>query len=90
MAQLVFLNGSAATTPSTGEVSVYAKTDKKLYYKDDTGTETLIGGGGSALPVVTQNIISTPITILADTSYTVIDYLTILDTFTVVGNVLIL
>ncbi len=36
-------------SPSTGTVVAYTKTaDKKLYIKDDTGTETLIGGGGGA------------------------------------------
>ena len=36
-------------SPSTGTVITYSKTaDKKLYIKDDTGTETLLGGGGGA------------------------------------------
>ena len=37
---------------STGTVNLYAKSaDKKIYYKDDTGTETgPLGGGGGASP----------------------------------------
>lgn len=38
---------SAPTTPSSGKVRVYAKTDKKLYTKDSAGTETQVGAGGS-------------------------------------------
>ena len=40
---------SAPGTPAAGKVAVYAKTDGKLYIKDDAGTETdLTGGGGGA------------------------------------------
>jgi hypothetical protein len=35
---------AAPGTPSTGYVSVYAKSDGKIYSKDDAGTETTIGG----------------------------------------------
>lgn len=39
---------SAPATPATGYVAVYAKTDGKLYIKDDAGTETdLTAAGGS-------------------------------------------
>lgn len=37
---------SAPATPASGHVRVYAKTDGKLYVKDDTGTETEVGSGG--------------------------------------------
>lgn len=37
---------SAPSTPASGKVRVYAKTDNKLYFKDDAGLETEIGGGG--------------------------------------------
>jgi hypothetical protein len=50
MAQLIFTNGIAPATPGSGTVSLYTKTsDKKLYYKDDTGTEIgpLSAGGNS-------------------------------------------
>ena len=30
-------------TPASGKVSIFAKTDKKLYIRDDTGTETELG-----------------------------------------------
>lgn len=38
---------SAPSTPASGRVRVYAKTDKKLYKKDSTGLETSIGGSGA-------------------------------------------
>jgi len=38
---------SAPGTPASGKVRVYAKTDNKLYLKDDLGTETAVGSGGS-------------------------------------------
>jgi hypothetical protein len=38
---------AAPSTPASGTVIIYAKTDGKLYIKDDTGTETdLTSGGG--------------------------------------------
>jgi hypothetical protein len=52
--QLIFTTeGSAPATPGSGTVSVYTKTsDKRLYYKDDTGTEIgPLNTGGSSLPV---------------------------------------
>lgn len=37
-------------TPASGKVAVYAKSDGKLYIKDDAGTETdLAGGGGGSI-----------------------------------------
>jgi hypothetical protein len=42
---------SAPTAAPAGTVSVYAKTDKKLYQKDDAGLETLLGGGGMTNPM---------------------------------------
>lgn len=41
---------SAPATPAPGELVIYSKTDKHLYTKDETGTETdlMAGGGGSA------------------------------------------
>ena len=41
---------SSPSTPTTGQVAVYAKSDKKLYVKDSNGTESQVGsgsGGGS-------------------------------------------
>ena len=48
MAQITLPEGAAASTPSTGNVTLYAKTDGLLYSKDDAGTETALGvsGGG--------------------------------------------
>lgn len=40
-----YAEGSAPSTPDSGEVVVYAKTDGKMYSKDDAGTETLMSVG---------------------------------------------
>ncbi len=41
--------GSAPATPASGQVRLYAKSDKSLYQKDDTGVEAgLADGGGTA------------------------------------------
>lgn len=40
MAKIDLTNGAAPSTPASGKVSLYTKTDKKIYIKDDTGTET--------------------------------------------------
>ena len=34
-----FAEGAAPATPATGQVTVYAKSDGLLYWKDDAGTE---------------------------------------------------
>lgn len=50
MAQIILTNGVAPATPGAGTVSIYTKSsDKRLYYKDDAGTEVgplSTGGGG--------------------------------------------
>lgn len=46
---------AAPSTPAAGTVHIYAKSDGKLYIKDDAGTETdLSGGGGSIAPLVIE------------------------------------
>jgi len=56
---------TAPGTPSSGLVSVYAKTDGKVYSKDDAGTEsdlTAGAGGGDTLPVLdTTSIVEDPV-----------------------------
>ena len=44
----VYEESAAASTPATGFVAVYAKTDGKLYIKDDAGSETDLTAGGSS------------------------------------------
>lgn len=49
---LLFEEGTAPSTPSSGQVRLYAKSDGKLYAKDDAGAETELGGGGGSGDVV--------------------------------------
>lgn len=41
----LFTEAAAPSTPANGKVILYAKTDGRLYSKDDAGTETLVSGG---------------------------------------------
>lgn len=45
MAQLIISEGAAASTPPSGTVAIYAKTDGLVYSKDDAGAESLVSGG---------------------------------------------
>lgn len=52
---------SAPSTPASGFLRAYAKTDGKLYQKNDAGTETDLsatGGGGSGSPSIPQGRIT--------------------------------
>lgn len=42
---------ASPTTPSTGYVAIYAKSDGKVYRKDDAGVETELGGAGGSDPL---------------------------------------
>lgn len=42
--------GAAPGTPASGKGVVYAKTDGKLYFKNDAGTETELKSGGITIP----------------------------------------
>ena len=44
---LEFAEAAAPGTPASGIVRLYAKADGKLYSKDDAGSESALGGGGS-------------------------------------------
>lgn len=48
---------SSPSTPSSGYGIVYAKTDGKVYFKNDAGTETDLtaAGGGGTNPVIRQH-----------------------------------
>lgn len=48
---------AAPSTPASGKVAVYAKTDGKLYIKDDAGTETDLTAAGSGSPNPTSTVI---------------------------------
>lgn len=47
MPQIILAEGAAPATPSTGKVTLYAKTDGLLYSKDDAGTELGLGVGAN-------------------------------------------
>jgi hypothetical protein len=50
---------SSPATPTSGYYKIYPKTDGKLYGKNDAGTETELGGGGTiSNALVMSNIIS--------------------------------
>lgn len=62
--KLFLIAGSAASTPDSGNVVLYAKSAGGMFYKDDGGTEhALSGGGGSGVPNV--NGITSAVTIAA-------------------------
>ncbi len=42
MAEIILTEGDPPSTPATGKVTIYAKTDSVLYYKDDTGLEHIL------------------------------------------------
>ena len=48
--ELTFVEDDTHTTPASGKNKIYFKTDGNLYKKDDTGTETLVGGGSVSGP----------------------------------------
>jgi len=52
--KLTYAEVAAPSTPASGKVVTYAKSDGLMYSKDDAGTETLMsaGVGGTNLPVI--------------------------------------
>jgi hypothetical protein len=60
MAKIDLTNGAAPATPSAGKVSLYTKTDKKIYIKDDAGVETpLIDAGLASITALTGDVTAT-------------------------------
>lgn len=48
---------AAPSTPASGRVALYAKSDGLLYSKDDAGVETLVSGGSAGgLPVAAETL----------------------------------
>lgn len=47
--KLIFSAGDAPATPGADEIVIYAKADGLLYYKDESGTEAPVGGGGGSV-----------------------------------------
>ena len=57
-----FTEVAAPSTPGSGKVRVYAKTDKRLYKKDSNGVESAVGsGGGGGLNLLTLDSSWTPV-----------------------------
>lgn len=54
-------NQISGPTPIVGKLSLYSKTDKKIYVKDDTGLETELSGGGdvdsSSIPSIEDRVV---------------------------------
>lgn len=48
---------AAPSTPASGKVAVYAKSDHKVYRKDSTGTEAELGGGSGTTINSTNNVL---------------------------------
>jgi len=46
MAEIVFKKDTAPNTPSSGNVTIFAKVDGFMYSKDDTGIETVMTSAG--------------------------------------------
>ena len=59
MAQIVLNEGAVPLTPSSGKVTLYAKTDGNLYKQDATGVEVQLGGSGGAAAVAWGSITGT-------------------------------
>lgn len=57
----IFNEESAPSTPASGTVALYAKSDGLLYSKDDAGAETPVSGGGGSL-TSTSNAMSGDVT----------------------------
>jgi hypothetical protein len=59
--ELTFIENDTHTTPATGRVKLYVKTDGSFYKKDDAGVESGFGGGGgistSNAPVVDNSLV---------------------------------
>ena len=66
--QVVFTEAAAPGTPGSNKLAIYAKTDSKLYKKDDAGVETEIGAGGAGSGEI--NAISNSIAVSDTTGWT--------------------
>lgn len=63
MAQIILDESAAPSTPSADKLAIYAKTDSKLYTKNDVGTETELG-----VSKIVQVVEGTPYTTYSSTS----------------------
>lgn len=56
---LTWPEAAAPGTPASGKVVTYAKTDGKMYSKDDAGVETLMSAGAGSAALVGASVIWT-------------------------------
>ena len=54
VAELRITSGTAAGTPASGKITIYSKTDKLLYLKDDAGVETKFLTVASGTPAILE------------------------------------
>ena len=48
MAEVILAEGAAPATPTSGRITLYAKTDGILYFKDDGGNEHSVAAVSNA------------------------------------------
>ena len=57
MSKIQLAEGAAASTPASGKAVIYAKTDGKIYSKDDAGSETdLTAGAAGGLDNIVEDV----------------------------------
>lgn len=77
-AKIIMTEGDAPATPAAGTVVIYAKADRKFYYKDDAGAESGLAGAagpGAWVEVGQSDYTATPAstsTITMDTDQTAV------------------
>ena len=78
----IFAEIAAPSTPSTGKVVLYAKSDGLVYSKDDAGVETLVSSGAGGVGKLIQTVYSQTTTdyTITSTSYTDISSVSITPT----------
>lgn len=71
---LQFGEDAAPTTPGSGVVRLYAKTDGLLYSKDDAGTETVVSGGSGSSTFVGCKVYHNTTQTIGNGSDTVVNF----------------
>ena len=84
--RLTFLESAAPGTPASGLGYLYEKTDNKLYFKNDAGTETELTAAGSAALILLEQHTASASAQLDFTTFISSTY----DTYRIVGSELVL